>query len=130
MKTEIEIRKHIQSLLEGLKSAQKNYDRHKINRLNEQITTLYWVLGESYTVPSMNDVTLNYDNFRQLSPHDMAMFLCFDEDGEPRSSCATCAAFGSCHDKCISGVTDWLTRSTTTDDWVKLLKQKGIWNGR
>lgn len=128
MKTEIEIRRHIQHLLDEIKGAQKNYDRTKIRRLNEQIAILYWVLGESYTVPSMYDITTNYDKFRQLSPHDMAMFLCFDKAGEPRSNCAICAAFKNCHDKCLIGVTDWLMQSITTDDWVELLKKKGIRN--
>ena len=58
------------------------------------------------------------------------MIMCLDSDGDDRSSCSVCASFYNCHDKCISGVTDWLTQSTTTDDWVKLLKQKGIRNGR
>lgn len=126
MKTEIEIRRHIQRLLEELKSAQKNYDRTKIRRLNEQIAILYWVLGESYTVPSVNDTTLNYDKFRELSPCDIARFLSLDTDENERSVCTVCSFFDNCNGKCLSGVSSWFIQRTTTDDWIKLLKKKGI----
>ena len=128
MKTEIEIRRHIQRLLDELKNAQKKYDRTKIRRLNEQIAILYWVLGESYTVPSMYDydITTNYDKFRELSPYDMAQFLSVDTDGNERSVCSVCAIYDDCDDDCLKGVIDWLKYETTTAEWMELLKKKGI----
>lgn len=126
MKSEIEIRNHIQRLLEELKAAQKNYDKGKARRLNEQIAILYWVIGESYTVPSVNDTTLNYDKFRELSPCDMARFLGLDTDGEERSVCTVCATLDNCHGGCLLGVLTWFTQRVTTDEWVELLKKKGI----
>ena len=126
MKTEIEIRRHIQSLLDELKGAQKKYDRTKIRRLNEQIAILYWILDESCTMPSMNDITFNYDKFRELSPYDMAQFLSVDTDGNERSVCSVCAIYDDCDDDCLKGVVDWFKQETTMAEWVELLKKKGI----
>lgn len=74
----------------------------------------------------MKDVTLNYDKFRELGPRDMARFLGLDTDGEERSVCTVCATLDNCHGGCLLGVLTWFTQRVTTDEWVKLLKKKGI----
>ena len=38
----------------------------------------------------------------------LAQILVFDEEGNERASCAICAYYDNCNDKCYRGVIEWL----------------------
>lgn len=100
MRTEAEIKNYINKYNELYLNALKTYDTPRKHDIERSLATLYWVLDKPYVLPSPVDKTTVYNKIKRLGPQQMAKFFNIDE---------IC-----------------LTREITTDEWVKLLKQKGV----
>lgn len=100
MRTENEIRTFIKSYISEYLTAMKENDKHRKRDIERSLAALYWVLEEAYVLPSPVDKTMIYDKVRCLSPKQMAKFFDLDEN--------------------------YFCQEITTNEWVKILKQKGL----
>lgn len=100
MRTETEIKTFIKNYIAEYLTAMKENNKPRMHDIARSLAAFYWVLEESYVLPSTTDKTMVYDKIKRLSPQQMAKFFNIDEN--------------------------CLTREVTTDKWVKLLKQKGV----
>lgn len=134
MRTEQELKKQIDGLLKELQNAIETNDKETIYKIKQILACFYWVLDETYVLPSQEDKTTNYDKFRKLSPTQMAKFLTIENDGICHVNlCSVCTNYDSCEnkivvldDKCSAGFENWLQTKTTAKDWRDLLERKGI----